>query len=171
VARAVGQFLAADVVAMVAGAAGTRLDVAGLATAGVAAAVAAAARGAGDALGADAPDADAAGLGAGTAAEVLGAAVVAGLGAGAAAAEARGAAGLGVAALGAAGLGVGAAADALAAVVRAPAQGPETFAVFRIPPGRGAIIAASNSPATTRAANQPIHEARGRSGGASQCLR
>ena len=49
--------------------------------------------------------------------------------------------------------------------------GPETFAESRTPPGRGTIIATSSSPATAKAANQPTHEERGRSGGASQCLR
>jgi hypothetical protein len=63
------------------------------------------------------------------------------------------------------------AAVVLGAVVRASRQGPETFTESQMPPGRGAIIAASSSPATAKVTNQPIHEARGRSGGASQCLR
>jgi hypothetical protein len=101
----------------------------------------------------------------------LGVADVAGLGAGVAAAEAVGAAGPGAEALVTAGLGAGAAADVLGAVVRAPTHGPETFAESRTPPGRGTIITTSSSPATAKAVNQPTHRARGRSGGASQCLR
>jgi hypothetical protein len=142
----------------VADVAGARLDVAGGAAVGILAVVAAAARAVGDALGAaraagDVPGADAAGLGAGVAAEALGTD------------------GPDVEALVTAGLGAGAAADVPGAVVRAGTHGPETFAESRTPPGRGTIITTSSSPATAKAVNQPTHGPRGRSGGASQCLR